>query len=112
MPMAIIEALATGLPVIATPVGTIPEILRHDETALLVPPGDSIKLAGAMERIAGDDMLAARLSLQGRQLYERSFGLDRYMRRLLALYAGAPLRQPAGQHQIGDYRGAAAPERR
>ncbi|KFL27077.1 hypothetical protein JP74_09205 [Devosia sp. 17-2-E-8] len=112
MPMAIIEALATGLPVIATPVGAIPEMLRHGETALLVPPGDSVELAGAMERIAGDDMLAARLSLQGRQLYERSFGLDRYMRRLLALYAGAPLRQPAGQHQIGDYRGAAALERR
>lgn len=112
LPMAIIEALATGLPVIATPVGAIPEVLRDGETALLVPPGDVAALAAAMLRLAADPQLADALAGAGRQLYERAFTLDRYMLRLLALYGGdAPgaAFEPERHDEIGHYRGAAAP---
>ena len=45
LPLVILEALASGTPVICTPVGSIPEVLMHDETALFVPPGDQAQLA-------------------------------------------------------------------
>ena len=113
MPMAIIEALAAGLPVIATPVGLIPETLRDGETALLVPPGEPVALADAMERLALDPALGRRLGHGGRQLYERTYDLDRYMRRLLALYGqlvagvertaeGLSVGEARGDHQIGE----------
>lgn len=113
MPMAIIEALAAGLPVIATPVGIIPETLRDGESALLVPPGEPVALADAMERLARDPALALRLARGGRQLYERTYDMDRYMRRLLALYGqlvagvertaeGLPAGEARGDHQIGE----------
>lgn len=112
MPMAILEALASGLPVITTPVGVIPEVLVDGETALLVPPGDVAALARAMARLASDPELAENLAGNGRRLYERAFDLERYMLRLLALYDMIPVhdgqrrvtvRQPQGHHDIGDH---------
>ena len=62
LPVALMEALALNLPVVATAVGGVAEELVNDETALLVPPGDKWALAGAIERVVSDPDLRARLS--------------------------------------------------
>ena len=54
LPMAILEALAAGLPVIATPVGGIPEVVRDTYNGFLIPSGDIEALAGAIEKLVSD----------------------------------------------------------
>ena len=67
MPISILESLSAGVPVVATPVGAIPELLRDDEDCLLVSPGDVAALARAMQRLAADRAMADRLSANGRK---------------------------------------------
>jgi glycosyltransferase involved in cell wall biosynthesis len=62
LPHAAVEALAVGVPVVATAVGGVPEVVRDGENGLLVPPGDSTALANAMRRMLDDDGLHARLA--------------------------------------------------
>ncbi|MCG3148778.1 MAG: D-inositol-3-phosphate glycosyltransferase [Verrucomicrobiae bacterium] len=61
-PVSVIEAMATGLCVVSTNVGGLPDLLEHDRTALLVPPNDAVAMAGAVEQILRDPLLAAHLS--------------------------------------------------
>ncbi|MDA8276047.1 MAG: glycosyltransferase [Actinomycetota bacterium] len=61
LPVVLMEASGLGLPVVATAVGGIPEVLTDGADALLVPPGDASALADALERMALDDVLRARL---------------------------------------------------
>jgi glycosyltransferase involved in cell wall biosynthesis len=68
LPNALIEAGGLGVPLVATAVGGMAEVLRDGETALLVPHGDPAALAAAIERILSDDGLAASLSEGARTL--------------------------------------------
>ena len=61
MPISVMEALASGLPVISTNVGGIPFILKHEQTALLVPPGSPDAMADAMIRLMTDTALSDKL---------------------------------------------------
>jgi glycosyltransferase involved in cell wall biosynthesis len=72
MPVAVLEACAMGLPVVATNVGGIPDLLRDNETALLVPDDDAEAMAAAICRLLDEPDLAGRLSANGRQLAECS----------------------------------------
>jgi glycosyltransferase involved in cell wall biosynthesis len=65
--VAIGEALACGLPVVATAVGGNPEIVLHEKTGLLVPPADSPAMVAAIERLIADRLLRERLGRAGRQ---------------------------------------------
>lgn len=65
MPNSVLEALASGLPVISTDVGGVPFIVRHGETALLVPPGNDAALAQAIRQLKADAALRARLRENG-----------------------------------------------
>ncbi|NAZ81098.1 glycosyltransferase [Kineococcus sp. R8] len=66
MPLSLLEAMRAGVPVVATAVGGVPEIVVDGRTGLLVPPGDPARLAHACRRVLGDDALRARLSAQAR----------------------------------------------
>lgn len=61
VPQAIMQAMATGLPVVSTPVGSIPEVVGDGRTGLLVAPRDVAALHAALQRLAGDAELRARL---------------------------------------------------
>jgi len=106
IPVALMEAMALGRPVVSTPVAGIPELVRDDESGLLVPAGDAGALADALARLAGDPALAARLAAGGRRRIESDFALARNVEQLAALFAGAA--GPAREGARADARDAAA----
>ena len=72
MPVAILEAGAMGLPVVATRVGGLPQLLQDGDNGLLVPDDDSTAMIGAVRRLLNEPKLAERLSINGRVLAERA----------------------------------------
>jgi glycosyltransferase involved in cell wall biosynthesis len=80
------EAMASGLPVVASDVGGIPEVVRHGETGLLVPPGDVDALAAALDRLVADAGLRARLSA-GARARAAGYAWPRLAARVAAVYA-------------------------
>jgi glycosyltransferase-like protein len=69
--LVVLEALAAGLPVVASDIPVFAEYLRDGESALLVPPGDPTLLAEALHRLAGDPALRRRLAAGGKPLVDR-----------------------------------------
>ena len=100
LPLSILEAMAAGLPVVASSVGGVPELVVEGETGLLVPPGDPHALAAAMERLLDDPALRRRLGAAGRTRVSEHFDLAVARRAHLDLYralladAGLPLPSP------------------
>jgi glycosyltransferase involved in cell wall biosynthesis len=86
LPVAIVEALAAGVPVVTTPVAGIPEVIRDEETGLLVPPDDAASLADALERVLTDADLRSRLGDGAREVARR-FELSTTVSELRALFA-------------------------
>jgi glycosyltransferase involved in cell wall biosynthesis len=89
IPVALMEAMACGVPVVSTRLSGIPELVREGEGGLLVPERDPEALADAMARIAGDPSLAARLGAGARRIVERDFDLAANVDALEALLSGA-----------------------
>ena len=87
LPLSILEAMAAGLPVVATTVGGVPELVLEGETGLLVPPGDPQALAGAIERLLDDSTLRGRLGAAGRIRVEERFDLVSTRQAHLDLYS-------------------------
>ena len=89
IPNVLVEAMAAGLPVVSTAVSGIPELVRHEESGLLVPPEDPDALAGAIARLLGDDDLRTRLARQGREDVTHGFDPVANARRMAGLLEGA-----------------------
>jgi glycosyltransferase involved in cell wall biosynthesis len=86
LPKALLEAAACGRPMIATDVPGCREIVREDETGLLVPAKDATALADAIARLTGDAALRQRLGTRARAVAEVEFAEDVVVRETLALY--------------------------
>jgi colanic acid/amylovoran biosynthesis glycosyltransferase len=95
IPVALMEALAAGLPVIASRLSGIPELVRDGETGLLARPGDAADLATAFQRLLGDPEGAIARARAGRRLIEQEFDIERSANRMLELF-GVAARTPIG----------------
>lgn len=84
--LSILEAMAAGLPVVASRVGGISEAMEDGETGFLVPPGDPIALAEAMRRLLSDSALAKAMGQAGRERVERLFTVERMVQEIAEIY--------------------------
>ncbi len=87
IPVALMEAMASGVPVVATRLSGVPELVQDGVTGRLVEPGDAEGLADAVAALLDDDELAAGLAARARELVERSFSLAREAQRLGDMFA-------------------------
>lgn len=86
LPMTVLEAMAAGVPVVASDVGGVPELVVHEETGLLVPAGDRVALASALARLLAEPDLRRRLGSAGRVRAETTFGLESFRRAYVELF--------------------------
>ena len=86
LPMTILEALSAGVPIITTPVGSIPEHLINGVHCIYVVPGEPEKIASAIQKLAENPALRTSLKLNGRKLYNERFEFDSYMKWMMDLY--------------------------
>ncbi len=77
IPVALMEAMAAGCPVIASDLSGIPELVEDGVTGILVPPGNAEALAEAIERLSRDPKLRARMTAAGREKVAASFDLHK-----------------------------------
>jgi glycosyltransferase involved in cell wall biosynthesis len=89
MPMSVLEAMAAGLPVVASAVGGVPEVVRDGETGALVPPRDPVARGRAITRLGEDPALRQRFGAAGRRRAEREFALAGFQRAHVELYRAA-----------------------
>jgi len=97
VPVVLMEAMATGVPAIATAVGGIGELIEHGVSGLIVPPGNVALLSGALRRVLTDDGLHARLAEGGRRKVVAEFEISDIGRQIAALFAAKLGGTPAGE---------------
>ncbi len=100
IPVALMEAMAAGLPVVATEISGIPELVQAGLTGFLVPSGDPVALADALERLAADAALRARMGKAGRAKVEREFNLRANTASLVRLFVPGRERTPSGRQWL------------
>jgi colanic acid/amylovoran biosynthesis glycosyltransferase len=92
IPVALMEAMSAGVPVVASAISGIPELVRDEVNGLLVPPRDPAALAAALRRMHDDPVLRGRLAASGRATVVADFNLRRSAVRLAASFttSGVP----------------------
>lgn len=93
-PLVLLEAFASGKPVVASAVGGVPEIVRAGETGVLVPPSDAEALAEAVARLYSNPTQVAAMGKAARRYVETAHSPEAHYERLMAIYAAA-IGQPA-----------------
>lgn len=86
LPYVIMEAMAAGIPVIASNVGGIPDLIDHEENGLLVPPKNSKELAKAIRELTENKLLAEQLSQNAAQKIKIKFSLETMIKKTMELY--------------------------
>jgi glycosyltransferase involved in cell wall biosynthesis len=94
LPIAVLEAMAMGLPVVATAVNGTPEAVREGETGYLVPVSDPDALARRMAALAEDGDGRARMGARAREIARRHFTVERMVDEMLAVYRAAAAGRP------------------
>ncbi len=92
LPVAMLEAMHCGVPIVMSAVGSIPEVATDGVDALLVAPGDVDALACAMRRLYLDPVMRGRLARAGRQLFDAQFAMQAVGPELHRLYSTLALR--------------------
>jgi len=87
LPMSLVEAAATGRPLIATDVSGCREIARDGLNALLVPVDDAAALAKAIGKLASDSDLRRQFGAAGRRMVEQEFSSEQVARKIVAVYS-------------------------
>lgn len=85
-PMALLEAMSTGVPVVATDVGGVGHIIQDGENGLLVPSADASKLAAAMNKMLSDLSWAGQLAQKGVRTVEQRYSARKMSEEYIALY--------------------------
>jgi glycosyltransferase involved in cell wall biosynthesis len=88
MPLALLEAMAVGVPLVATRVGGVSEIVKDGETGLLVPPRDSHALAEGIITLLEDGACAKQLGDTAREVAASRYSLTRMVETYQEIYAG------------------------
>lgn len=86
LPISLLEAMASGLPILATAVGEVPSLIRHQQTGILVAPNDVPALAHAMTALLTDASLRHRLGVQASHLVESEFSARQMTEHYRRLY--------------------------
>jgi glycosyltransferase involved in cell wall biosynthesis len=86
LPLVLLEAMASGLPVVATDVGDVRAVLPPEQGAFVVPPGDAGALAAALRAVLGDPALAAALGAKNRARAAERFGAGPCLQRFVDVY--------------------------
>ena len=87
LPITVLESIASGLPVISTPVGCVPELLSDGESALFFPTGDSRALADRMRMLIEDSQLYKRLSDNGKSIAQGKLSVNSFAAKLDNIYS-------------------------
>jgi glycosyltransferase involved in cell wall biosynthesis len=87
LPTVLLEAMALGTPCISTDVTGIPEVIRNDETGIMVPQRDPLSLANAVAKLVSSSKFSVRLASAARQLIESEFDVNRSAAVLRGLFA-------------------------
>jgi glycosyltransferase involved in cell wall biosynthesis len=91
IPVALMEAMASGIPVVATSISGVPELVRNGDTGWLVPPEDAQALADALSQIHKDPAEAKQRACSGRKWVLDEFELSSNAKRLSLLFAQSGL---------------------
>src|SRR6188768_49651 len=86
IPLALLEAMAHGLPIVASRVGGIPEVVEDGREALLMPPDDPAALEELLVTVFADEARARALGAAARERYEKDFRVNAMRDRYAALY--------------------------
>ncbi len=86
IPQVLMQAMAVGLPVVSTTVGSIPDVVRNGETGFVVPPRDATTLADRIHALLDDPIGRREMGAAGRALVERSYSLERMLDELEGIY--------------------------
>jgi len=86
MPNTVLEAMAAGVPVVATAVGGVKELIVDQETGFLVPPGDTAAMVDRIEKMLVQDHLRAAIGLRGHEFVHATFGMERMIASVQDLY--------------------------
>ena len=86
MPIVLLEAFASGLPIISSDLGAMKEMIRPGETGLLFTPGNPQELAQCVERLVGSTRLRRKMGVANRAEYELKYTAERGYEGLMSLY--------------------------
>ena len=86
LPNVVLEAMAMGVPVVATRIAGVPRLIEHEQNGMMVDAGDSEQLGSTLSRLLADGGLRDRLGEAGRRQVESRYSFARRMERIRAIY--------------------------